>query len=97
MQPLLAEEAVRRLVRQTEPQVRTPTSPMPLVGPSINTILAVREHAPSEIVELETEIRSLHVRLHAAHARKQILEELVAVIERAETERMGGTGLSVVR
>jgi hypothetical protein len=61
--------------------VRVGASPS---GSALNTILAVREHAPTEIGELDAEIKQLHHRLAAAHARKQLLEELLAVIEEAD-------------
>jgi hypothetical protein len=71
---------------------RTPPSP------SLNTILAVREHAPPEIEELEQEIEALHARLAVAHARKRLLEELVRVINSADADRaLTQSGMAVVR
>jgi hypothetical protein len=52
--------------------------------PALNTILAVREHAPNEIAELEGEIRALQERLGAAYARKRLLEQMLHVIHQAE-------------
>jgi hypothetical protein len=52
--------------------------------PGLNTILAVRDHAPAEIEVLESEIRVLKERLAYACARKRLLEQLLAVIQQAD-------------
>ena len=68
------------------------------VPTAINTILAVREHAPAEIAELEMEIQNLHRRLGVAYARKRLLEQLLGVIRRAEADSAGlQGGMSVMR
>lgn len=68
------------------------------VAPAINTILAVREHAPAEIVELEAEIQALHQRLGVAYARKRLLEELLDVIRGADAKgSTPQTGMAVMR
>jgi hypothetical protein len=68
------------------------------VGPGINTVLAVREHAPAEIDELELQIKSLHHRLGAAYARKHLLERLVAVIREADgLHTAAQPGIAIVR
>jgi hypothetical protein len=50
----------------------------------LNTILAVRDHAPAEIDVLDAEIRALKERLAYACARKRLLEQLLAVIHQAD-------------
>lgn len=66
--------------------------------PAINTILAVREHAPAEIDELEGEIQQLHHRLGVAYARKRLLEQLLSVIRAADAENPPSRpGMSVLR
>lgn len=92
-QPLLRPTHVR-------PQLDSaPYAPVPAVtpppAPALNTILAVREHAPAEIRELESEIATMQSRLAAAHARKRLLEELLRVITSAETPP--NPGMTVVR
>lgn len=78
-------------------QDRSPAAPGH-ASPGLNTILAVREHAPAEIGELDAEIRSLHCRLVAAHARKRLLEALLAVIREADAATPPGpASMSVVR
>lgn len=68
------------------------------VAPALNTILAVREHAPAEIDELETEIQALHHRLGTAYARKRLLEQMLAVIRQADAERPAApSGMAVLR
>jgi hypothetical protein len=80
----------------------TPTRREPLptpVAPAINTILAVRDHAPGEIEELTAEIQQLHQRLGVAYARKRLLEQLLNVIREAE-DTAGVTpqqGMAVIR
>jgi hypothetical protein len=65
---------------------------------ALNTILAVREHAPAEISELEAEIAALQQRLVQAAARKRLLEQLLETIQRSDDDaatRPGG--MRVVR
>ena len=65
---------------------------------ALNTILAVREHAPVEIQELEAEIHALHNRLSVSHARKRLLEQLLDVISEADAERSSRQpGIAVLR
>jgi hypothetical protein len=65
---------------------------------ALNTILAVREHAPAEIRELEAEIHALHGRLAVSHARKRLLEQLLCVIAEADAEPSPRQpGMAVVR
>lgn len=74
-----------------------PATPAP-VPSAINTILAVREHAPAEIDELEMEIQTLHRKLGAAYSRKRLLERLLNVIREAESEAAAQPGgMSVMR
>lgn len=72
--------------------------PAGVVVPALNTILAVRDHAPAEIEELDALIQSLHHRLGVAYARRRLLEQLLAVIRDADA---GGAaaipGMAVVR
>ncbi|HYV95857.1 MAG TPA: hypothetical protein VE967_00225, partial [Gemmatimonadaceae bacterium] len=75
---------------------------VPLVsspGPILNTILLVREHAPAEIEELASEIQTLNQRLAAAHERKHVLEQLLAVVRDAEPHvaRTTPAAITVVR
>jgi hypothetical protein len=67
------------------------------VAPALNTILAVREHAPAEIEELETEILQLHQKLGVAYARKRLLEQLLNVIRNADAENPPRTAMAVMR
>jgi hypothetical protein len=67
-------------------------------APALNTILAVREHAPAEIDELDAEIKSLHHRLGTAYARKRLLEQMLAVIRQADAECPAPpSGMAVMR
>jgi hypothetical protein len=94
------------LVRKTEPHRMTPhpahttfrsANPTP-VAPGLNTVLAVREHAPAEIEELETEIQHLHEKLGVAYARKRLLEQMLSVIREADAERpVLQSGMAVVK
>ena len=68
------------------------------VTPALNTILAVREHAPGEIEELELEIQGLHHRLGVAYARKRLLEQMLSVIQKADAEQPTlHAGMAVMR
>jgi hypothetical protein len=87
-----------RATPRSEPAVPERTVAPAPVPSAINTILAVREHAPAEIEELELEIQNLHRKLGAAYARKRLLEQLVAVIAQAETDAAAlPNGMSVLR
>ena len=72
---------VKKTADPTRPAIGNPVGP---VGPVINTIRAIKDHAPAEIAELEGTIQVLRKRLSMALARKNLLEELVAVIADAE-------------
>jgi hypothetical protein len=98
MKSLHWNSELQRATPRSEPATpERPVTPAP-VPSAINTILAVREHAPAEIAELEMEIQNLHRRLGVAYARKRLLEQLLAVIRRAEADAssMQG-GMSVMR
>ena len=98
MRSLLWQGERRPPVARPEPLVRPRVSGPAPVAPALNTILAVREHAPAEIDELESEIQNLHHKLGAAYARKRLLEQLLAVIRQADAERpAAATGMAVVR
>ena len=98
MKSLLWHGERRPAVARPDPMVHQRGTATVPVAPTINTILAVREHAPAEIDELETEIQALHHRLGAAYARKRLLEQLLAVIKQADAERPAApTGMAVVR
>jgi hypothetical protein len=47
----------------------------------VNTIQVVLDHAPPEIAELTEEIIAMEERLRDARARKQVLEQLLAVLQ----------------
>ncbi|HKS06271.1 MAG TPA: hypothetical protein VJR92_08170 [Gemmatimonadaceae bacterium] len=90
-------ESVRAAVTAEAPHIQRSSSLTP-VATGLNTILAVREHAPAEIEELETEIRHWHQKLGAAYARKRLLEQLLVVIHEADAERAAQpVGMAVVR
>lgn len=94
MQPrLVSTESSRQVSRVTA--ITPPPAPAPVVAPAINTILAVREHAPAEIEELNAQIQSLHHRLGAAYARKHLLEQLLACINESDNTR--SPGMSIVK
>jgi hypothetical protein len=59
---------------------------------AINTILAVQEHAPAEILELEAIISTLQLKLNIAYARKRLLEQLVETIRDAAPAAQIATG-----
>jgi hypothetical protein len=89
-------ESPRPAVR-SEPPAQRPSTPA-LGAPTLNTILAVREHAPAEIEELETEIQTLHYKLGAAYARKRLLEQLLEVIRESDADRTRlQSGMSVLK
>lgn len=97
---------MKSLVQRTEPvRVATPadashvqrSASLTPIAAGLNTILAVREHAPAEIEELEIEIGHLHQKLGAAYARKRLLEQLVLAIREADAERAAQPGMAVVR
>lgn len=98
---------MQSLVQRPEPARAKVTAGLPLIQRSasltpaatgLNTILAVREHAPNEISELETEIRHLHQKLGAAYARKRLLEQLLSVINEADAAcATQPAGMTVVR
>ena len=81
-----------------DPVRTTPAQVSPVV-PALNTILAVRDHAPAEILELEQTIVTLRQRLDVAYARKRLLEQLVAVIRDADpaTQHSPMPPISLVR
>jgi hypothetical protein len=89
-------ESVRIAAPVDAPLIPRSASLTPIAA-GLNTILAVREHAPAEIEELETEIRHLHQKLGAAYARKRLLEQLVLAIREADAERATQPGMTVVR
>ena len=97
MNSLLWNRERRPPVAHSDPAVQRRNVAMTPASPTLNTILAVREHAPAEIDELETEIQTLHHRLGVAYARKRLLEQLLAVIRRADAERPASPGMAVVR
>jgi hypothetical protein len=98
MKSILWQETRRPSGAHPDPAVHQRSTATTPVAPALNTILAVREHAPAEIDELETEIQALHHRLGAAYARKRLLEQLLAVIKQADAERPGAqSGMAVVR
>lgn len=47
----------------------------------VNTIQIVLDHAPIEIAELEHDIQTMQDRLREANARKQVLQQLLAVAQ----------------
>lgn len=90
-------EAPRPVLRAETPGNFRP-SPGALAAPSLNTILAVREHAPAEIEELEAEIQNLHYKLGAAYARKRLLEQLLSTIREADADRIKApNGMAVMK
>jgi hypothetical protein len=98
MKSLHWNSELHRATPRSEPA--TPERPVTHapVPSAINTILAVREHAPAEIAELEMEIQNLHRRLGVAYARKRLLEQLLAVIRRSEADSASmPDGMSVMR
>lgn len=94
-------------ITKTEPNRKTPhaeqqptfRSVRPTqVAPVLNTILVVREHAPAEIEELESEIRILHAKLGAAYSRKRLLEQLLSAIREADAAGPAPqSGMAVLR
>lgn len=62
----------------------------------MNTIQVVLDHAPPEIAELEEEIAAMEERLREARARKQVLEQLLAVLQ-PQGEALTPNCLTLVR
>jgi hypothetical protein len=90
-------EVQRATQRPEAPPPERPVTAAP-VPSTINTILAVREHAPAEIEELEMEIQNLHRRLGVAYARKRLLEQLLSVIRQSESDHAAQQGgMAVMR
>jgi hypothetical protein len=98
MKSLHWNSELHRATPRSEPATpERPVTPAP-VPSAINTILAVREHAPAEIEELELEIQALHRKLGVAYARKRLLEQLLVVIRQSEADSASlQGGMSVLR
>ena len=99
MKPIMQESAEPRhaMTRSGSPHHYRVAGAAPATS-ALNTILAVREHAPAEIQELETEIHALHNRLAVSHARKRLLEQLLHVISEADAgQPPRQAGMTVVR
>ena len=99
MKPIMQESAETRqaMTRSCAPHHYRVAGSAPAAS-ALNTILAVREHAPAEIEDLETEIHALQNRLTVSHARKRLLEQLLNVIAEADTEQPPRqAGMAVVR
>lgn len=60
------------------------TSPSAQGVSTINTVLAVRDHAPNEIAELDEEITALLARLTVARAKRAMLQDLLAITQSQE-------------
>ena len=90
-------DSVRGAAPCDAPHIQRSASATPAAS-GLNTILAVREHAPAEIEELDVEIRHLHQKLGSAYARKRLLEQLLLVIHEADAERAAQSpGMAVLR
>jgi hypothetical protein len=96
MQARLVSQTPRNVMRP-DSVVHQPTPSASVAAPAINTILAVREHAPAEIEELSVLIQTLHHRLGVAYARKHLLEKLLTVIHEADGATVSTSGLAVMR
>lgn len=98
MKSLHWNNELHRATPRSAPAVpERPVTPAP-VPSAINTILAVRDHAPAEIEELELEIQALHRKLGFAYARKRLLEQLLCVIRQSEADAsLQQGGMSVMR
>jgi hypothetical protein len=99
MKPIMQESTESRhaMTRSGTPHHYRVAGAAPAAS-ALNTILAVREHAPAEIQELEAEIHALHHRLAVSHARKRLLEQLLTVIADADAAHAPRQpGMAVVR
>lgn len=61
--------------------------------PGMNTIQMVLDHTPNEIAELEESIALMEERLRDSRARKQLLEQLLAVAQQRMLDRPAGLTL----
>lgn len=59
----------------------------------MNTIQMVLDHTPNEIAELEESIALMEERLRDSRARKQLLEQLLAVAQQRMLDRPAGLTL----